>query len=117
MNNEDFNQDDVETTEEALVETPEESPFQAMAQAFSKPQGAPTGHYLSALTKDEQETCEAFVAWLKETTTMTTASVSSYKSYLAACMVAFKAGKTRQDLTSSQRSAMNKFVEFLATKS
>jgi hypothetical protein len=103
--------EDIEVVEETNVD-----PFHEMAQAFAKPTTGPSGAYLKDLTADERQAVEDFSVWLKANTTMTDASRASYRSYLAACMVAFRAGKSRQDLTSSQRSAAKKFGEYLASR-
>jgi hypothetical protein len=94
-----------------------ENKFQAMTEKFAKKSEGPSGTYLKALSADERKAVESFGDWLQANTEMTTASVASYRSYLAAAIVAFKANKTREDLTSSQRSAVNKFTEYLSTLS
>jgi hypothetical protein len=87
--------------------------FTEMAQKFAKPTSGKTGGYLSKLNTEEQAEIERFGAWLKTTGDMTDASIASYRSYLAAAMVAFNTGKARGDLTSSQKSAVNRYLEFL----
>ena len=90
--------------------------FSEMAKAFGKPsKGEKTGAYISHLSNEDKAEIEAFSEWLKGK--MSDASRASYRSYLAAAMVTFQTGGSRDDLSSSQRSAVNKYAEYLATKS
>lgn len=94
-----------------------ENTFKSMTQAFAKPTAVKSGSLIGSLTQEEQREVEAFGEWLKATTDMTQASVASYRSYLAGALKAFKEGKSRDDLTSSQRSAVNKYGVYLSSKS
>lgn len=91
--------------------------FKDMTEKFAKPSQVRTGTYIGQLNAEEQAEIEAFAGWLKDTTEMSSASISSYRSYLAAALCVFQTGGTRDDLTSSQRSAVNKYGMYLATKS
>lgn len=93
------------------------SNFDDMVNAFGKPNTERTGSLLGQLSAEERATVARFADWLKATTNMTDASVSSYRSYVAGAMIAFKAGQTREQLTSSQRSAVTKLAKFLASES
>jgi hypothetical protein len=85
--------------------------FSEMAQKFSKPTTDKTGSYLSQLNTEQQAEINRFGTWL--TGKMTDASVASYRSYLAASFCIFLTGGERSDLTSSQRSAVKKYAEYL----
>jgi hypothetical protein len=71
-----------------------------------------TGKYEAMLDDEDRAELTQFVAWFK-TQTESSASVSSYKSYLAK---AWAEEQTADQLTSDQRSAVRKYGEFLAAR-
>lgn len=83
--------------------------------------GAPTGHYQSRLTSTERDITAAYVEWLKSNEHSTKpfgdAVANSYRTYIAQCFVLLEhEGKSWTDLSSSQRSAWRKYVEFTETE-
>jgi hypothetical protein len=92
-----------EYTDESITE----DPYAALRSSVKTTAGN-TGKYFEMLTVDEKSNVTAFISWLK-TTTMSAASVNSYKSYVTKALLK-STGRLDGDLTNDEKSGVRKFL-------
>lgn len=87
-----------------------------LANAVATKSGGKVGEYEAMLDDEDREELHSFLEWFRtqrghKGDTVSSASVSSYKSYLSK---AWALETEDEDLTSDQRSAVRKYNEFCA---
>jgi hypothetical protein len=108
---------EINIQDEGPAEETPVNPLRDMAQAFSSPSKAPTGTFEAQLSAEENKALDEFVEWLRTSDPKgqkTENTSNSYKSYVAQALVHFKAGGTREQLSTDVRSGVNAFARFLA---